>query len=37
MKPENITPTLMNIGLEDASQDEIALMLAQELEVGKGI
>jgi len=34
MKPEYAKPSLVNIALEDASQDEIALMLANELEVG---
>ena len=34
MKPEYSKPSLVNIALEDASQDEIALMLANELEVG---
>ncbi|MEI6260588.1 MAG: type I polyketide synthase [Deltaproteobacteria bacterium] len=34
MKPEYAKPSPVNIALEDASQDEIALMLANELEVG---
>ena len=34
MKPECAKPSPVNIALEDASQDEIALMLANELEVG---